>query len=145
MSPNVTAPIQKKKKCRYPLLASNSCLQIQLSRSRRLQFHHVLSSPHFLRNLLTNSTTGFYVYSLYYFTFLHFLWLIETGLKTKVTKFKFIPLLFCYKVDVLFCEELHSIALFSLCNLQLFFTVAVLDFSLELQRKQYIIFIKFPV
>ena len=102
---------QSKKKCRYPLLASNSCLQIQLSRLRRLQFHHVHSSPHFLRNLLTNSTTGFYVYSLNYFTFLHFFWLTKTGLKTEVKKFELIPLLFCYEEDVLFCEELHSIAL----------------------------------
>ena len=66
---------------------------------------------------------------------MHFLWLIKTGLKTKVKKFDIIPLLFCYKVDVLFCEALHSIALFSLSNLQLFFTVAVLDFQLKVTKK----------
>ena len=94
----------------------------------------MLGSPHFYRNLLTNSTTGFCVYSLHYFTFLHFLWLIKTGLKTKVKKFEFIPLLFRYKVDVSFCEELHSIALFSSSNLQLFFTDVVLDFQFEVTK-----------
>ena len=48
---------------------------------------------------------AFNVYSLYYFTFLHFLWLIKTRLKTKVKKFEFIPILLCYEVDVLFVKK----------------------------------------
>ena len=38
-------------------------------------------------------------------------------------------------MDVLFCEELRSIALFSLSNLQLFFAVAVLNFQFKVTKK----------
>ena len=67
----------------FELLPANSVIKFAPS-----TILHVLRSPHFLRNLFTNSTTGFYVYSLlfvhvsalplaftfipyYLFTFLH--------------------------------------------------------------------------